>query len=142
VLGVDMLVPNQTEAQALAGAGSRPSRVRRKGVGDPKLIAMSLLMRGPRAVVLKLGPKGAMMVDRSGQIERARGFKSKVVDTTAAGDAFTGGLAVAHAEDQPMPEAMRFANAAGALCCTNFGAQPSLPTRADVDRLLATLATR
>src|SRR4051812_16777865 len=69
VLGVDMLVPNQTEAQALAGGDSRPSRVRRKGVGDPKLIAMNLLMRGPRAVVLKLGPKGAMMVDRSGDIE-------------------------------------------------------------------------
>jgi ribokinase len=58
------------------------------------------------------------------------------VDTTAAGDAFTGALAVARAEGVPLPESLQFANAAGALCCTAFGAQPALPARAAVERLL------
>jgi ribokinase len=60
-----------------------------------------------------------------------------VIDTTAAGDAFTGALAVAVSEGVPLPQAVRFANAAGALCCQGFGAQPSLPLRAAVDALLA-----
>ena len=59
-----------------------------------------------------------------------------VVDTTAAGDAFTAALAVAHAEGMSLSEAARFANAAGAACCMTFGAQPSLPTRAAVLKLL------
>jgi sugar/nucleoside kinase (ribokinase family) len=62
-------------------------------------------------------------------------FKVKVVDSTAAGDAFTGALAVAHALAMPMPEALRLANAAGALCCTKLGAQPALPTRRAIERL-------
>ena len=63
-------------------------------------------------------------------------FKAKVVDTTAAGDAFTGAFAVARAEGRSYQEAARFANAAGAICCGSFGAQPSLPTRQQVEKLL------
>ena len=62
-----------------------------------------------------------------------------MVDTTAAGDAFTAGLAVARAEGKPLAEAVRLANAAGALCCRGLGAQPSLPTRAEVKALLGGL---
>jgi ribokinase len=87
-------------------------------------------------VVLKLGPKGAMIVGRDGQLEQVKSFKVKVVDTTAAGDAFTAALAVGMSEGMPMRESVRFACAAGALCCTSFGAQPALPARADVDALL------
>ena len=71
----------------------------------------------------------------TGPVEIA-GFKVKVVDTTAAGDAFTGAMAVALAEGRALPRAVRFANAAGALCCTRLGAQPALPTRAAVDVFL------
>jgi ribokinase len=59
------------------------------------------------------------------------------IDTTGAGDAFNGALAVALAEGRRLADAVRFANAAAALACTRRGAQPSMPSRADVERLLA-----
>jgi ribokinase len=59
------------------------------------------------------------------------------VDTTAAGDAFVGGFAVALAEERTLLEAARWGNAAGALATTRIGAQPSLPTRQEVERLLS-----
>jgi ribokinase len=60
-----------------------------------------------------------------------------VVDTTAAGDAFAGALAVALAESKPLAQAVRFANAAGALACTKPGAIAAMPTRPEVESLLA-----
>jgi ribokinase len=108
---VDLLTPNETEARAVRTDGAT-------------------------AVVLKLGARGCELVDADGS-RRVKGFEVKVVDSTAAGDAFTGALAVAHALGMPMPEALRMANAAGALCCTKLGAQPALPTRREVERLMA-----
>ena len=70
--------------------------------------------------------------------EPVGGFKVKVVDSTAAGDAFTGAFAVGHSEGMELRDAVRFANAAGALSCTGFGAQPSLPARQQVDAMVAT----
>jgi ribokinase len=64
------------------------------------------------------------------------GFQVKPVDTTAAGDTFNGALAVALAEGQPLIDAVRFANAAAAISVTRIGAQPSIPTRIEIDRLL------
>ena len=111
---VDLLTPNETEARTVRTDGAK-------------------------AVVLKLGAKGCELVDAAvlRRRRRVKGFKVKVVDSTAAGDAFTGALAVAHALGMPMPEALRMANAAGALCCTKLGAQPALPTRREVERLMA-----
>jgi len=62
-------------------------------------------------------------------------FRVQAVDTTAAGDAFNAGLAVALAEDRPLREALTFASATAALTCTRRGAQASLPTREEVARL-------
>ena len=107
---VDLLTPNETEART----------VRRDGA---------------RALVLKLGARGSELIDAAGA-HRVKPFKVNVVDSTAAGDAFTGALAVAHALEMPVIEALRMANAAGAICCTKLGAQPSLPTRRAVERLL------
>ena len=135
LLHVDLLTPNQGEAQMLLGR-KRTHGVTTKKLPDPKQIAMDLLAKGPGAVALKLGPKGALSVTRAGAIERFKPHKVDVADTTAAGDAFTGALAVARSEGLALPAAVRFANAAGAACCTQFGAQPGLPTRDVVDRML------
>jgi ribokinase len=136
MFGVDIISPNQAEAKTLIGNPGRP-KVKRKTVVDPKQIAIDLLARGPKNVVLKLGSKGSILVDGDGHIERFAGHKVKVEDTTAAGDAFTAALAVGRAEGKSLADSIRFANAAGALCCTKFGAQPALPGREDVDALLA-----
>jgi ribokinase len=135
LLGVDLLTPNQGEAELLLGR-ARTHRVKVKKLPDPKSIAGGLLARGARAVALKLGHKGALFVNRHGQIGRARPHKVTVRDTTAAGDAFNGALAVGSSEGMDWPELLRFANAAGAACCEGFGAQPALPTREQVGTLL------
>ena len=133
---VDVLSPNQTEAESLLDENKHIAQGSLKHERDAKQVASDLLERGPASVVLKLGANGALVIDRSGSIEQVSGFKVRVVDTTAAGDAFTGALAVAHAEGKTGRDAIRFANAAGALACTAFGAQPALPTRAAVEQLL------
>jgi ribokinase len=137
MLGVDLFTPNQSEAEVLIGLrdDKRKKRILRK-VSDPKQIAMHLLSRGAKSVVLKLGSKGSMLLGRDGTIQTAKAFKVRVVDTTAAGDAFTGALAVARAENMDAPTMLKFANAAGAICCKAFGAQPSLPSREQVDQAL------
>jgi ribokinase len=70
-------------------------------------------------------------------MQRVPGVKVQAIDTTAAGDAFNGALAVALAEQREIVAALGFANAAAALACTKRGAQPSLPRRAEVDRVVA-----
>jgi len=122
---VDILSPNEHETATILG-----SRVK-----DHDVAAKKLLRMGAKAVVLKLGAAGCL-VARPGESVRLPAFKVKAVDTTAAGDAFTGALAVALSEGQCLFNATKFANAAGALACTKFGAQPSMPTRAEVDRFL------
>jgi ribokinase len=127
-----VLTPNQPEAALLAGR-----RTGRSGrIGDPKSIGEALIARGASTVVLKLGAGGSALVSEGGEVLRAATIRVRVVDSTAAGDAFTGALAVAMSEGKRWEDALRFANAAGALCCTRLGAQPALPLRAAVERLL------
>jgi ribokinase len=117
---VDLLVVNEGEAQAITGPG------------DPDMDG--LLARVPR-VVLTLGGAGAWYADRDGRSEKVPPFTVEVADTTAAGDAFTGALAVAWGEGRDMVESVRWACAAGAACVRRVGAYPSLPTRADINAL-------
>ena len=88
-----------------------------------------------KTVIVTLGANGALLVTEK-QITHVPTFKVDVVDTTAAGDAFIGGLAVALLKDMPLEEAVRYGNACGALATTKFGAQPSLPTADEVEQLL------
>jgi len=126
---VDFLVPNELEAQLLAG-------IKMKRDQDLPKIAGSLLGMGAKNVVITLGPKGAFFKNRDEEIWM-EAFRVKVVDTTAAGDAFMGALACGLAEGKPTREALRFANAAGALAATKLGAQPSLPNRKQLERFLS-----
>jgi ribokinase len=132
LFAADYLTPNQPESLRLAGLD--PPRHAR--VAEAKQIAAALHARGARTVVLKLGASGSAVAPRDADVTRARPYRVRVIDSTAAGDAFNGAFAVALAEGKPLREAARFANAAGALCCTKRGAQPALPTRADVERLM------
>jgi ribokinase len=92
---------------------------------------------GVGTVILTLGERGALLA-QAGTAELVSAFEVTPVDTTAAGDAFVGGFAVALAEDESLAEAVRWGNAAGALATTKLGAQPSLPTRRDLEFLLDT----
>jgi ribokinase len=125
---VDFIVPNEIEAQSLTG-------IKWKGDQDIRKMAGRLLKMGARNVVITLGPKGLFYKNRSEELWMDA-FRVKVIDTTAAGDAFLGAFATSLAENKPIQEALRFANAAGALATTKLGAQPSLPFRKEVESLL------
>lgn len=125
---LDVLVVNEHEAAALAGEGG-PCRSPEEAVS----LARRLRGRVPLAV-LTLGAAGAVLADASGAVHEPA-FAVTPVDTTGAGDAFVGALAVALIEGRPPRAALRFANAAGALATTRHGAQPSMPRRAEVEAL-------
>ncbi|MFA7238029.1 MAG: ribokinase [Phycisphaeraceae bacterium] len=127
---VDIISPNQTEARLLTGEQVT-------SVAEAKLVGAELVRRGAGAAVMKMGEQGVVVVTRDGQVEHVRGFSVKVVDTTAAGDAFTAGLAVGLAEGLPLVRAARLGCATGALATTILGAQQAMPTRSQVERLMA-----
>jgi len=88
-----------------------------------------------KTVIITLGSRGAFMATSASK-QLVPGFKVKPVDTTAAGDTFNGALAVALAEEMPMIDAVRFANAAAAISVTRMGAQPSAPERKEIEKLV------
>ncbi len=122
---VDIVSPNEHEAAILTGME----------VGEAKEAAARLQAMGARQVVMKLGAAGAYWRNADGE-GYVPGFKITPVDTTAAGDAFTASLAVSIASDLSLPEAVKRANGAGALACLKLGAQPSMPTRAELEQFL------
>lgn len=97
--------------------------------------AESLRKKGPDFVIITLGSKGAVIASPEG-IEKVSAFAVSPVDTTAAGDTFCGSLATAMMEGKPLTEAVRFASAASAIAVTRLGAQPSIPTREEIDNFL------
>jgi ribokinase len=125
---VDYLTPNEGEAERLTGVAVRDHR-------SAAVAAHALRGRGVGTVIVTLGAQGVMACTADGEIH-APARPVTAVDTTAAGDAFNGALAVALAGGDTLDDALRFANAAAALACTRRGAQPSLPARAEVERLL------
>jgi ribokinase len=124
----DFILPNETELSLLTG----------KTIGDLASIeaaSRSLVVRGAHNIVVTLGANGALIVNKDGS-QHIPAYEIKVVDTTAAGDAFVGGLAVGMLNGKSLEDAVQYACACGALAVTKFGAQPSLPTSDDVEKLL------
>jgi len=99
---------------------------------------LEVLRRRDGLVALTLGAEGAVLLQEGEEIARAEPPHVDAVDGTAAGDAFTACLLVSLLEGREHGEALRRACAAGALAASRFGAQPSLPTAAEVDAILAT----
>lgn len=125
---VDVLVPNESETAQLTGIDPATDE-------SASRAAHALLERGARAVVLTLGERGALVVDGARET-RVPSISVAAVDTTAAGDAFCGALAVALAEGRTLDDAVRFGCVAGALAVTVMGAAPSLPRRDAIERAL------
>ncbi len=126
---VNVLVPNESEAAVLSGVSVDDS----EGL---KLAAAKVQSFGVSTVILTLGARGTLLA-QDGKFTHYPPFEVvDVIDTTAAGDAFVGGLATAIAGGEPVEAAVPWGNAAGALAVTRAGAQPSLPTRQEVEALL------
>ena len=125
-----VITPNETDAQALVGfpVVDRASAAQAAG---------ALLAQGVKSVIVKLGEQGAYYATLAGG-DYVRPFRVEAVDSVGAGDAFNGALAVALDEEKTLEEATLIASAAGALAVTRYGAQDSMPTREEVERLLRT----
>ncbi|HEV3340587.1 MAG TPA: ribokinase [Pirellulales bacterium] len=123
---VDVLTPNELEAAELTEADAN---------ADPWSISAELRRLGARDCAITRGSDGCLVVGEG--LERIAGIKVEAVDTTAAGDAFNGALAVALAEGRSLVDAARWANRAAAIAVTRRGAQPSLPTRDELEAIAA-----
>jgi ribokinase len=121
------LTPNETEAQILLGRVNL----------EPVAAAEKLLAMGVRNVALKLGAQGVFLAGRDCPAQLVPAFPVKVVDTTAAGDCFNAAFAAALTRGKPPALAARYAAAAAAISVTRAGAQPSLPSAAEVEAFLA-----
>jgi ribokinase len=122
--GVDYLVVNESEAQALTGLSVHD-------VATARPAGQALLRMGIPVVIITLGGEGALLVTQE-QATHVPARRVQVVDTTAAGDAFVGGLTVALLQGLALVEAVRYATCAGTLATTVLGAQTSLPSAAQV----------
>lgn len=124
---VDILTPNESEALVLLG---RPASS--VSIDEAPALAAALLELGPKAVILKMGDKGAWLSD--GKVSRHFATrKVDAVDATAAGDVFNGALAVGLSEGRGIESAIELANVAASISVTRLGAQASVPARAEVD---------
>jgi ribokinase len=129
---VDIFTPNQTEAHQLTG-------IVVSDLDSALTAAKKLRAAGPRTVIITMGEQGAFVYD--GEIsELIPSFPVNAIDTTAAGDAFCGSLAAALARGEDLRTAVRWACAGGALATTKMGAEPSLPTDAEIKNLVLSVA--
>ncbi len=131
--GVEIISPNEVEGEDITGIPCSDEK------GAAEAARKLAEITAARHVVMKMGKNGALYYTReSGETELIPGYTVKAVDTTAAGDAFTAGLTVSYLQQGDISRAVRYANAVGALTVTRLGAQPSLPTKAEVERFVQT----
>lgn len=125
---VDILTPNETEAEILTG-------VEVTDEDSALAAAKDLLQRGVKAVILTMGAKGFLLATKDAA-EFVPSVKVDAVDATAAGDAFTGSLAVGLAQGKTLRDAALFANHVAALSVTKMGAQSSMPDAEQVENFI------
>ena len=118
--------PNETEAEILTGI--EVDNAAAAGKAGKRLLDL-----GAKNAIITMGKRGAMLVTTE-ESSLVPAFDVNAVDATAAGDAFTGGLAFALASGRKLKEAAKFANAVAALAVTRMGAQPSMPTRKELEQ--------
>jgi ribokinase len=131
---VTYLTPNAGEVAALTG-------IEVQDLDSGRQAAARLCERGAGTVIITLGDQGALVCDRASAVH-FEAFPVEAVDTTGAGDAFNGALAVGLAAGGSLEQVIPLASAAAALTCTRRGAQDALPDRTDVERFLQSLRDR
>lgn len=124
ISNVDLLTPNETELEILSG-------VKIENEEDILKAAKVMISKGVKELIVTLGSKGSLYINKDKQIFK-NAYKVDAVDTTAAGDSFTGALSVSFANNKGIEEAMDFASKVGALSVMKEGAQSSLPTLEEV----------
>lgn len=124
IKNVDLLTPNETELEILSG-------VKIENEEDIIKAAQVMIHKGVKQLIVTLGSKGSLYIDKD-NVKFKESYKVDAIDTTAAGDSYTGALSVALSQDKDIQEAMDFASKVGALCVMKEGAQTSLPTIHDV----------
>jgi ribokinase len=125
---INILVLNEMEAGFLAG-------MQVENETDAGVAAQKLLNSGVEKVIITLGSKGAFVMTKAEKVI-VPAFNVEAVDTTAAGDTFCGAFAVALVEGKTLKDSLQFASAAAAISVTRIGAQPSAPTRQEIDAFL------
>ncbi|MBO4714972.1 MAG: bifunctional hydroxymethylpyrimidine kinase/phosphomethylpyrimidine kinase, partial [Verrucomicrobia bacterium] len=125
---ITILTPNETEAESLTGITVTDKKTAEE--------AASILHRkGVPIVIITMDAKGVYLSAPECK-KMIKSFKVKAVDSTAAGDVFNGALATALSQELGLLEAIRFAIAAAAISVTRLGAQPSVPTRKEIEKML------
>ena len=120
-----LLTPNETELEILSGVSIKCEE-------DIKKAANVMLEKGVKQLIVTLGSKGSLYLDKD-NMEFKKSYKVEAIDTTAAGDSYTGALSVALSQNKSVDEAMDFASKVGALCVTKIGAQTSIPSLYDIE---------
>ena len=125
IKNVDLLTPNETELEII-------SEIKIENDDDINKAALKMIEKGVKELIVTLGSKGSLYINEEKSFFK-KAYKVDAIDTTAAGDSFTGALAVALSNNKTMEEAMDFASKVGALSVMKEGAQSSLPTLKDVE---------
>lgn len=123
---VSIVKPNETEAERLTGIAVKDEETARAA-------AEKALELGVETAIVTLGAAGSFVATKSGERRLIPARKVDAVDATAAGDSYSGALAVALAEGKSLFDAVEFASKAAALSVQKLGAQPSLPSRAEIE---------
>ena len=126
---IDIITPNQTEAEFYTG-------IKIVDTSSAEKASKKFLEWGVNLVVIKMGEAGAFFASaqENGLIE---GFKTSVLDTTGAGDAFNAAFAIGISKGSSIPEAIKFGNAAGAIAVSKEGAQEAMPSSEEIIQLLS-----